>query len=133
MILDQNKKENLAARYSSLLNSISNLILIVTSNSDFVIEYVNECEFLNNLGYSSEKLIGKSLLKIIHPDERNLISKILRITSEPLADTQEVKILNSKKESIWTEIKVNQFKSDNEELQLIISLNNKKKEIGRRN
>ena len=123
MILDQNKKENLAARYSSLLNSISNLILIVTSNSDFVIEYVNECEFLNNLGYSSEKLIGKSLLKIIHPDERNLISKILRITSEPLADTQEVKILNSKKESIWTEIKVNQFKSDNEELQLIISLN----------
>ena len=122
MILDQKKEENLAARYSSLLNSINNLILIVTPESDFIIEFCNECEFLNSLGYSSEELIGKSFLKVIHPDYRNLISKNLRKSSEPTFDTQEIKVLNSKKEFIWTEIKVNKFTSDNEGLRLIINL-----------
>ena len=69
MILDQKKTENLVARYSSLLNSINNLILIVTSNSNFVIEYCNDCKFLNTLGYSSTELIGKSFLDFVHPDD----------------------------------------------------------------
>jgi PAS domain S-box-containing protein len=122
MILDQKKTENLVARYSSLLNSINNLIFIVTSNSDFVIEYCNDCEFLNSLGYLSEELIGKSFLEIVHRDEHNLISRVLGQISEPIVQTQEIKILNSKKEPIWTEIKVNKLINDDKELHLIINL-----------
>jgi len=122
MILDQEKKENLAAQYNSLLNSINNLILIVTSNSDFVIEYCNECEFLHSLGYTSKKLIGKSFLKIIHPDERDLISRALKKIPEPILNPQEAKVLNSKKEPIWTEIKVYKFNFDSKRLKLVINL-----------
>ena len=122
MILDQEKKENLAAQYNSLLNSINSLILIVTSNSDFVIEYCNECEFLHSLGYTSKKLIGKSFLKIIHPDERDLISRALKKIPEPILNPQEAKVLNSKKEPIWTEIKVYKFNFDSKRLKLVINL-----------
>ena len=39
-----------------------------------------------------------------------------------MINTQEIKILSSKKESIWTEIKVNKLITDNKEFQLIINL-----------
>lgn len=123
MILDEKNTEDLVAQYNSLLSMVHNLILIVIPDSDFLIEYCNECDFLNRLGYTSKKLIGKSFLNFIHLDNYNRITSILKNTSELTSINNEFKLISSKKVPIWTEIKVTPFEKDDGSSRLIISLN----------
>jgi len=123
MILDEKKYGNLVAQYNSLLNMVHNLILIVIPDSDFKIEYCNECSFLNSLGYSPKKLIGKSFLDFIHLDNYNRIVNVLKDITELTSSNNEFQLLNSKKMPTWAEIKVTPFERDDGASRLIISLN----------
>ncbi|TFG22179.1 MAG: PAS domain S-box protein, partial [Promethearchaeota archaeon] len=122
MILDQKKHEDLVAEYNTLLNMVHDLILIVIPDSDFMIEYCNECDYLNSLGYSSKKLIGTSFLDFVDQDNFNQIANILKKTSELSSRYDEFKLINSKKIPVWAEIKVTPFEKDEGSSRLIISL-----------
>jgi len=61
-------------RYLNLLNSI--LDILVEINLDLAITYINP-QVYGLLGYSSEDLIGKRFIDLIHPDDMSRIKEII--------------------------------------------------------
>jgi len=69
-IYDQSrsKSKNLILEYSP------NIISIL--NDRLEVEYFNENAYPKLLGYSKEQIIGRSFVKLIHPDDFNRIFRI---------------------------------------------------------
>ena len=122
MISNKKDLENLEAQNDILLNTISDLIIVVKCEPDYLIEFVNQCEFLNYLGYSQNKLIEKSFLKLLHSDYLKEIDKILKREYGLENGVHEVQLKDIKKDYIWAELRTKSFKNDLNEQRIIISL-----------
>lgn len=122
MISNKKDLENLEAQNDILLNSISDIIIVVKCEPNYSIEFVNQCEFLNYLGYSQNKLIEKSFLKLLHPDCLKEFYKILKKDHELTNNVLEIKLKDIKKNYIWAELKAKSFKNDLNEARLLIRL-----------
>ncbi|MBY9004510.1 MAG: PAS domain S-box protein [Candidatus Lokiarchaeota archaeon] len=122
MISNKKELENLGAKNDILLNSITDLIIVVKNEPNYSIEFVNQCEFLNYLGYSKNKLIEKSFLKLLHSDYLNEIDKILKKEHSLENGVHEVQLKDIKKDYIWAELRTKKFKNDLNESLILINL-----------
>ena len=57
--------------FSFILQNSNEYILVLNENSQ--IEYINEDNYLQGLGYSKKDIIGKKITYIIHPEDQKLI------------------------------------------------------------
>ncbi|MHA1194072.1 MAG: PAS domain-containing sensor histidine kinase, partial [Promethearchaeota archaeon] len=122
MVSNKKDLENLEAQSDILLNTISDLILVVKSEPNYSIEFVNQCEFLNYLGYSQNKLIEKPFLKLLHSDYLKEIDKILKRDHAQGNGVHEVRLKDIKKDYIWAELRAKNFRNDQNEQRILISL-----------
>lgn len=64
-----------STKYKLLLENANDFISIITKS--FTFEYVNESFYLEKLGYGISELIGKKVIKFIHPnDQQKILSKL---------------------------------------------------------
>jgi len=122
MISNKKELENLEAQSDILLNTITDLIIVVKCEPNYTIEYVNQCEFLNYLGYSQNKLIDKSFLKFLHSDYLKEIDKFLKREQVLENEVYEIRILDTKKDYIWAELRAKSFTNDLNEQRILICL-----------
>ncbi|TXT60466.1 MAG: putative Signal transduction histidine kinase [Promethearchaeota archaeon] len=109
--------------------NIYDLVCII--NIDFKYVYINENAYFRTLGYKSGDLIGKSVEKILHPDD---ISKTRGAFKQGLKEGEGIIELRLKKKHggyLWFEIKGKTFLNQNDEvLGLFISRNiNERKQM----
>jgi len=121
-MLSKKDLENLEVQNDILLNTITDLIIVVKSEPNYLIEFVNQCEFLNYLGYSQNKLIEKSFLKLLHSDYSKEINKLFKRENWLENGVHEVQLKDVKKEYIWAELRARRFKNDLNELRILIYL-----------
>ena len=60
---------------SSLINSVGALVFRVDKNGTYT--YVNDI-YNQKLGYKKEDLLGKSMMKVVHPDDAALLLKMMK-------------------------------------------------------
>jgi len=122
MISDKKRHyANFKKIFPNLMEIIDDLIVIVSIDNNFKIEYVYENEFLERLGYLTNKLIGKSLLSILDfGDEiaKDVFLKRIQVDKKDL----NVKIIKKNNEVSWAELKASSFINDKNEQKLIIRL-----------
>jgi len=66
MISDKdNQFMNLSNFFPFFMEDADFLVIIISDDNNFKIEYVFDCKFLKQLGYLNDKLIGTSILSLI--------------------------------------------------------------------
>ncbi|MFX1340287.1 MAG: PAS domain S-box protein, partial [Promethearchaeota archaeon] len=83
--------------------------LIRIGNIDYKIEYLNENTHLKLLGYSKEDLIGKSLEKILHPDEEKKILNFAKRRLENGEAIEELRLRHKDRHWVWFDIFAKDF------------------------
>jgi PAS domain S-box-containing protein len=92
-------------KYRLLSENAQDLIMVIDNH--LKIDYVNEKAHKRLMGYSSEDLLGKKALDLIHPDDRELVIKALKDRYKSI----EVRIKNNKGEYIWMETTADYYKN----------------------
>ena len=92
-------------KYRLLSENAQDLIMVIDNH--LKIDYVNEKAHKKLMGYSSEDLLGKKALDLIHPDDRELVIKALKDRYKSI----EVRIKNNKGEYIWMETTADYYKN----------------------
>jgi len=93
----QEKIKDSEEKYRILSENARDLITVV--NNVLKIDYINEIAHKRLMGYSSKDLVGKKVLDLIHPEDRELVIKALKERKESI----EVRIINSNGIYIWME------------------------------
>ena len=122
MITDDKKTDEYAAQLQLFMETINDLIIVVDHAEDFKIEYVNKCLLLDKLGYSQKGILGRNVSQLIHSDDIKKTYKVIKKGIEAGEKSTEIKLLSVKGESIWAEIKVKNFGSEETEKKSIIIL-----------
>jgi PAS domain S-box-containing protein len=105
MKITQEKIIESEEKYRVLSENAQDLITVVDNH--FKIDYVNEKAHKRLMGYSSEELIGKKALDLIHPDDRELVIKALKDRYKSI----EVRIRNSGGKYVWMETTADYYKN----------------------
>ena len=108
--LEQKLKQS-EAMYRLITENAYDLISVINLKLRF--EYVNEGPFLSILGYNKEEMIGKSVLDLVLPEDKE---ETLRIFTEGLKKGEEVletRIKHKNGNLLWVEVKGKAFR-DNE-------------------
>ena len=92
-------------KYRLLSENAKDLITVV--NNHLKIDYINEKAHLKLMGYSSEDLIGKKSLDLIHPEDRELVIKALKDKYNSI----EVRIKNKNGGYIWMDTTAEFYKN----------------------
>lgn len=103
---------------------IDDLISVVDLDNEFRLDFINEQNYQNLLGYSNKDLIGKSFLSILHPDDINKAIKAFKRGTESEDHLQEIRVKNKNNKHLWFEIKVKKIKDDNNQKKLLVVLKN---------
>ena len=109
------------SHYQLFIENVNDLICIVDFNRDYKIEVINEKLFQKLLGYSNNDLIGESLLKIIHSEDKKKSVKVLKNGSK-FEKIQEIRIKSKKGNYIWVEFKIKKFKDDKNQGKILLIL-----------
>ena len=92
-------------KYRLISENANDMITIV--NLNLKIEYINEKVYKQLMGYSKEDLINKSILKLIHPDDIEIVAEVIKegieVGEGTMEGTMEVRIQNKKGNYIWLE------------------------------
>lgn len=112
MIIDDKNYGNLEAQVQFFMDFISDLIIIVNVQDNYVIESVNKSPILNKLGYNYKELIGKQLITYLFPDDIKKLLKHLKKEFESGEYSLEIRLKNYKGEAYWTEINFKRFKNE---------------------
>ncbi|MBA7513697.1 Adaptive-response sensory-kinase SasA [subsurface metagenome] len=107
-ILLEKKLKHSEERYKLISENAYDLISILNQNLQF--EYANEQPCLRVLGYTNKEIIGKSVLAIIHPDDKKIAIKTLVEGLDTGKGVLEVRIKHKNNHWIWIEVKGNTFK-----------------------
>lgn len=112
------------------MENIDYLILIISDDDNFNIDYVFECKFLKQLGYSNAELMGTSLLNLIQSENGKSKDDIIKILKHN-NNWVDIRIYNKNGKSIWVEIKAIRYIDENEQQKMIIKLREilKKKDL----
>ena len=92
-------------KYRLLSENAKDLITVVDNH--LKIDYINEKAHLKLMGYSSEDLIGKKSLDLIHPEDRELVIKALKEKYNSI----EVRIKNKNGGYIWMDTTAEFYKN----------------------
>ncbi len=104
--LEQELKQS-EAMYRLITENAYDLISIINQKLRF--EYINESPFLSLLGYSKEEMIGKSVLDLIPPEERENGLKVLTEGLKKGEGILETRIRHKDGNLIWVEVKGKAF------------------------
>ena len=122
MISDKKNKycgfENIFPFY---MDTVDDLIVIISLDNSFKIEYVHESRFLKRLGYSNSSLHGKSLFKIIDFGNDAPKKDFLRIFQQHI-NKQDVKIINKNSKFTWAELNSKTFIDEKNQQKILIIL-----------
>ncbi|MBY8987488.1 MAG: PAS domain S-box protein, partial [Candidatus Lokiarchaeota archaeon] len=101
----QDRIEESEEKYRLLSENARDLITVVDNH--LKIDYINEKAHKRLMGYSSEDLIGKKALDLIHPEDRELTIKALKERYSSI----EVRIRRNNGEYIWMETSAVYYKN----------------------
>jgi len=107
-IILEEKLKHSEERYKLISENAYDLISILNQNLQF--EYANEQPCLRILGYTNKEIIGKSVLAVIHPDDKKIAIKTLVEGLNIGKGVLEVRIKHKNNHWIWIEVKGNTFK-----------------------
>ena len=116
--LEQELKQS-EAMYRLITENAYDLISIINQKLRF--EYVNEEPFLSILGYSKEEILGKSVLNLILPEERERSLKILTEGLKKGEGILETKIQHKNGDLLWVEVKGKTFRDRDGKIKGIIT------------
>ena len=122
MISDKkNKHTNFENIFPFFMETVEDLIVITSTDNSFKIEYVHECKFLEQLGYTDGFLIGKSLLNLVDFGDNTQQNDLLRMIQQN-KDTPDVKVLHKNGKFTWVDLKSTLFNYEKNQQKLIIRL-----------
>ncbi len=107
-IILEEKLKHSEERYKLISENAYDLISILNQSLQF--EYANEQPCLRILGYTNKEIIGKSVLAVIHPDDKKIAIKTLVEGLDTGKGVLEVRIKHKNNQWIWIEVKGNTFK-----------------------
>ncbi len=131
MISDKkNKYINFENIFPFILETIEDLFIIVSLDNSFKIEYIHECKFLEQLGYSECTLLGKSLLNLVDFGNKSPKTELLEIIHQN-KNIQDVKVIKKNGELTWVEFISTLFNDEKNQQKLIVKLRDisKRKEL----
>ncbi|GAG66131.1 unnamed protein product, partial [marine sediment metagenome] len=105
MKITQEKIIESEEKYRVLSENAQDLITVVDNH--FKIDYINEKAHKRLMGYSSEDLLGKKALDLIHPDDRELVIKALKDRYKSI----EVRIRKNDGKYVWMETTADYYKN----------------------
>ncbi|MHA1763907.1 MAG: PAS domain S-box protein [Promethearchaeota archaeon] len=106
---------------STILNEISDLIAVL--NEAFIIEYINEGPHFHLLGYSSEDLVGTSILNLFRKKEREKAKRGLTTILERGVYKNAAKVITKEQKIATLEFIGKKFKSNTGEIKIILISN----------
>ncbi|MCK4380381.1 MAG: PAS domain S-box protein, partial [Candidatus Lokiarchaeota archaeon] len=122
MISDKkNKYTNFENIFPYFMETVDDLIIIVSPDNSFKIEYIHKCEFLEQLGYSDGTLMGKSLLNLIDFGDNTSKTDLLKIIQQN-KNKQDVKVINKNGKLTWAELISTIFSDEKNQQKLIVRL-----------
>ncbi|MBY9018845.1 MAG: PAS domain S-box protein [Candidatus Lokiarchaeota archaeon] len=101
----QKKIKESEEKYRLLSENAKDLITVIDHR--FKIDYINEKAHIRLMGYSSEDLIGKNSLDLIHPEDRELVIKALKEKYNSI----EVRIRRNNGEYLWMDTSAEFYKN----------------------
>ncbi|MFX1427797.1 MAG: PAS domain S-box protein [Promethearchaeota archaeon] len=105
-------------KYRLISETAYDLILVV--NKRFKYEYINENAFRQILGYTNKDLLGKSVLKYVHPDDLSKTTLKLLEGFKQGSGESEFRIKHKGGHWVWFEGKGKTFMDSDEELKAIV-------------
>ncbi len=129
------KKKNFfenSDNFISLITEVTNDLLVVTQTDyNFKIQFINDCIFLERLGYSRNSIEETSFLNLIYLDDVEKTVNYLKNNINSTAQSQEIRIKSMKDKFIWVEITAKKFTYGATDEQILINLRDltKQKEI----
>ncbi len=105
MKIAQDKIKDSEEKYRLLSENAQDLITVVDNHLKIV--YINERAHKRLMGYSSEELLGKKALDLIHPDDRELVIKALKDRYKSI----ETRIRNNNGKYVWMETTADYYKN----------------------
>lgn len=117
IVLEEKLKRS-EERYELISENAYDLISILNQNLQF--EYANEQPWQRTLGYTYKEIIGKSVLAIIHPDDKKIAIKTMVEGLDTGKGVLEVRIKHKNNRWIWIEVKGNTFKDKDGKIKGII-------------
>ncbi|NVM36739.1 MAG: PAS domain S-box protein [Candidatus Lokiarchaeota archaeon] len=131
MISDKkNKYVNFEKIFPFFLETIEDLIIIVSLDNSFKIEYIHESKFLEQLGYSDGILLGKSLLNLVDFGVKSPKRELLGIIQQN-NNRKDVKVIKKNGKLTWVEFIPMVFNDEKDQQKLIVRLRDisKRKEL----
>ncbi len=102
--------------FETILNSLDELICVIGIHDNFKIRYINS-KFLNRiLRFSSKKLLNKSLLDLVHPEEKKALEYVVSSIKSDEIKTINCRIKTEKGKYIWFELIIKQLDQKNSTL-----------------
>ncbi|TFF91857.1 MAG: PAS domain-containing protein, partial [Promethearchaeota archaeon] len=106
--------------YRLTFNNTDELIIVLNPKDDFKIILINERSFEKYLNYSKNNLLGKSFLKVIHPDYVEFAVKLLKQEEKNSNEWTEIKLIDKNKNEKWFDIKTHHYGTKNEKKLFVI-------------
>lgn len=116
--LEQELKQS-EEMYRLITENAYDLICIINRKLKF--EYVNEGPSLSILGYSKEQMIGKSVLSLIFPEDRERSLSILKEGLDKGGGILETRLRHKSGNLIWVDVKGRTFRDRNGEIKGILT------------
>ena len=102
--------------YRLITENVNDLICVFNKRVRY--EYINEQAHLKIMGYTREDLIGKSLISLVHPDDREIGIKMLRERRTEGTGIFRVKHKNGY--YIWVEVRAKVFYDKDNRMKVIM-------------
>jgi PAS domain S-box-containing protein len=104
--------ENFSLCFPKILDMLEELIVVLNPQKEFKLEYINQNLFLNKLGLSHNKIIGKSFLRLIHPKDKKIFTKNLKKVIKKSNKKQKFRLLGINRNPFWIEMDLKRISKD---------------------
>lgn len=104
--------ENFSLCFPKILDILEELVVVLNPKKEFKLEYINQNLFLDKLGLSYNKIIGKSFLRLVHPKDKKIFTKSLKKVLEKSNKKQKFRLLGINRNPFWIEMNLKRISKD---------------------